>query len=526
MQQAPTLPSGPESGAAKRPARWLRRPWLWLVGTLLVVPVVLVLVFQLVSAFQLSRALDDLTRRGEPVTYREVHALLLAKAPDDDDNLAKVPALLAFQRSDEGRAALRQLELEQPAQHELLHRADLDLRQTVRQMAIDARRSAQDFPADLFPVIYELSAGLHPAVHELAAATRHRPGAFWSWVEVEDPLSTFQRDMAFHGLDLDRVLDAIGNLQAITIGAIRADDPELATAGIELQLGLLRASFEGNALLGGWKVMGMRGSVTGCVHDGLNRRVWDEEQLRRLQSAIELSLPALDSQPFLHMERIHGLHVNRIYKRHRARLVDHHHRVPPHPAVSKLVRLLPGGAFDQAALRAIRVYERDTLQPGALFPPGEPSRREPQAWLEWIEDTTLTDSLTEIENLLTTDPREIELFAIDMRLDETRLRLAHAMVALERFHLKHGRYPTDWPELIPALLAEAPLDPFTGGELRLLPVDQGAGRTRPAIYSLGLNRTDNGGVRSPYDGGFFGRPPTDGDLVWDFPELEAQAAPD
>lgn len=282
MQQGPMHSPEPQPTDDKSSSLRRRRFWLWLGGLLFALPVALVLGFNGWWAFQLHRAVKDLKQRGEPVTQAEAHALTAGNAPEDHENLAMIPGLLAFQQSEDGRAALRQLELENPAQHELLHCPDLDLHGMARAMDIEARREAQ---------------------------------------------------------------------------RMRASDP--------------------------------------------------------------------DAEP------------------------------PPLPCFSP-------------------------------------------------------------------DFRDIRLFAVYAALEQARMRVAHAAIALERHHLRHGRYPTDWSEMIPATFAGPPLDPFTAGKLRLLPVDEGAGRTRPVIYSLGLNRPDNGGDDSAWDleGEYHGRPPVTGDLVWRYPEPE------
>jgi hypothetical protein len=77
--------------------------------------------------------------------------------------------------------------------------------------------------------------------------------------------------------------------------------------------------------------------------------------------------------------------------------------------------------------------------------------------------------------------------------------LAGAEVALaaERYRRRHGRWPAALAELVPALLAAVPKDPFGGQPLRLRLTAEGL-----TVYSIGPNGQDDGGaVADPPEGG-------------------------
>ena len=73
-------------------------------------------------------------------------------------------------------------------------------------------------------------------------------------------------------------------------------------------------------------------------------------------------------------------------------------------------------------------------------------------------------------------------------------------LALEAYHRRRGAYPAALGELVPGLLPAVPVDRITGGPVRYRLV---AGQ--PVVYSVGADRTDDGG-RRPVAGTGRGRP--------------------
>jgi hypothetical protein len=84
-----------------------------------------------------------------------------------------------------------------------------------------------------------------------------------------------------------------------------------------------------------------------------------------------------------------------------------------------------------------------------------------------------------------------------------RLRAAAAGLAAERFRRARQRWPADVGELVPAYLAQVPLDPADGRPLRLRPTADGL-----ILYSVGLEGKDDGtrldrnAVPQPNAGGY------------------------
>ena len=74
-------------------------------------------------------------------------------------------------------------------------------------------------------------------------------------------------------------------------------------------------------------------------------------------------------------------------------------------------------------------------------------------------------------------------------LVQARERQALAATALERFYLKHARYPAALQELVPEFATAVPLDPCDGKEVRYRTTAAG----RYLLWCVGLNGKDDGG---------------------------------
>jgi len=96
-------------------------------------------------------------------------------------------------------------------------------------------------------------------------------------------------------------------------------------------------------------------------------------------------------------------------------------------------------------------------------------------------------------------------------LEIARLRLLAAELALQAYRAEHGDWPNALTELVPEYLPELLTDPFDndGHPLRYLLLDDGY-----RLYSVGANRTDNGGTPPADPAGLmaWGRD-RDGDLL-------------
>ncbi|MEM7388185.1 MAG: hypothetical protein AAF514_24895 [Verrucomicrobiota bacterium] len=91
--------------------------------------------------------------------------------------------------------------------------------------------------------------------------------------------------------------------------------------------------------------------------------------------------------------------------------------------------------------------------------------------------------------------------------NEATVRLLRLGIALERYRLKNGTYPNALIHLAPEFLETLPMDPITDK-----PMVYRLEGDRFLLYSLGLNRVDDGGVPD--------KKKDKGDWVWAYPDDE------
>jgi hypothetical protein len=76
---------------------------------------------------------------------------------------------------------------------------------------------------------------------------------------------------------------------------------------------------------------------------------------------------------------------------------------------------------------------------------------------------------------------------------ETGRELTITAIALQRYRLRHGQYPTELSALVPEFLAAIPRDPADGAGLRYRADPEGTF----LLYSVGEDGVDDGGNASP-----------------------------
>ncbi len=110
-------------------------------------------------------------------------------------------------------------------------------------------------------------------------------------------------------------------------------------------------------------------------------------------------------------------------------------------------------------------------------------------------------------------------YPMRMAVSETRRRLLVAVLALERFRLAKGRYPTVLVDLTPGWLKAVPLDPMDGKPLRYRLKPDGAF----LLYSVGRDGKDDGG--DPASPGKSDKPSwlRAKDIVWPQPASDEEA---
>jgi hypothetical protein len=83
-----------------------------------------------------------------------------------------------------------------------------------------------------------------------------------------------------------------------------------------------------------------------------------------------------------------------------------------------------------------------------------------------------------------------DLAKINAAVRTTRARavVLRTLIAMERYRLRHGKWPAKLDDCVPAYLDKVPLDPIDEAPLRYKRLKDGV-----AVYSLGNNRRDDGG---------------------------------
>jgi hypothetical protein len=93
---------------------------------------------------------------------------------------------------------------------------------------------------------------------------------------------------------------------------------------------------------------------------------------------------------------------------------------------------------------------------------------------------------------------------------QTSVHLARIAIALERYRMAHGEYPEALDALAPQFIAQVPLDVIGGQPLKY----RRTGGGQFALYSVGWNGTDDGGVPVISKGADAGLDLSAGDWVW------------
>ena len=154
---------------------------------------------------------------------------------------------------------------------------------------------------------------------------------------------------------------------------------------------------------------------------------------------------------------------------------------------SKALRLVPGGLFDHWKSVIIELEWKYMIAPlrkggiAAAASSGEGvstelnAKQNPLLHPDCIMARMVVPALTSVT--------ETVLFV------QARERQAQAATALERFYLKHARYPASLQELVPEFAASVPLDPCDGKEVRYRTKAPG----RYQLWCVGLDGKDDGG---------------------------------
>lgn len=139
----------------------------------------------------------------------------------------------------------------------------------------------------------------------------------------------------------------------------------------------------------------------------------------------------------------------------------------------------------------------------------------PRDWITNIDDPGL-------RNMFSGYSSSPELVGFAMQAEATR-RIVITAIALKRYQLKHGDYPSSLADLVPQFLSSVPRDPVDGQPLRYRRMADG----RFLLYSIGENGKDDGGdgsvpIRTANNFRFRWTNPDALDWVWPQPATPAE----
>ena len=135
----------------------------------------------------------------------------------------------------------------------------------------------------------------------------------------------------------------------------------------------------------------------------------------------------------------------------------------------------------------------------------------PSPSLEFLQQTMSTPTgrirfypLKYFESLV--NPSVLNSKALMIEQECAKIRCDSTLVALSLtlYHRRNGSWPTRLEQLCPELLPAVPVDRFDGKPMKYVLTDD-----KPIVYSVGRNRTDEGGASSPETG--LGQDCRDGD---------------
>ena len=141
---------------------------------------------------------------------------------------------------------------------------------------------------------------------------------------------------------------------------------------------------------------------------------------------------------------------------------------------------------DQITLEMIRVVETN----GFFYPAASNMTSQLKAWADEPDDWLVKLDDWDLHRLFSMRTGHGGL-GNQIMDSEARRRIVVTAIALKRYELKHGKYPTMLSDLAPAFISSVPLDPVDGKPLRY----RLAGGNF-LLYSVGENGKDDGGNAS------------------------------
>jgi hypothetical protein len=311
---------------------------------------------------------------------------------------------------------------------------------------------------------------------------------------------------------------ASATLQLRAIAELQLGQSEKAAADIQLILRLAEASRNEPFLISHVVRILIVNTARQSIYEGLARHQWSDAQL----AALDSQLAQLDFlADYQHVMRSEAVFVTRMIDNvQRTHQLDWYLNTfnAASPPAQKIIDgacvIAPVGWFQENKLSFSKFYlddclplvdmEHRTVSPKAI------DAAETKLW----NDLHPPGPYNVLQNLFLLPtgkfmgdkyvPTERFVYA------QVCVHLTRVAIALERYRLAHGQYPSTLDALAPQFLAKVPHDIIGGGNLKYRSTGQNF-----ILYSIGWNGKDDGGLRDPSKEA---QPVwTPGDWVWQYP---------
>lgn len=291
-----------------------------------------------------------------------------------------------------------------------------------------------------------------------------------------------------------------GLARPFRVGALAhlaAGDPAAAAADLQVMFALGEKCGSEPLLIAGLVRLAMIDWALQPLWEGLVRHQWREADLAGFETTLRTVNVVREMQRVLRGERTYCLTA----------FANAAGGGPPGEMTApefRALRAYPSGWLAQNQVNIARVFQRLIEM---LDPEGLEVRLDPEALRQIEQDTKRKTPYNIFAALLV--PAVVPVVE-RTAAHQANVTLARVAVALERHRLAHGRFPESLTELAPAYLEAIPPDPVNGQPL----VYRIATPDRYTLYSVGLDRKDDGGQVAKDSKGRTTLRKADGDWVW------------
>ena len=429
------------------------------------------------GAREWSQAETELKAKGEPLTMEEV----VPPPVPDDQNVAAAPIFAELFQKDAEEARLSRFK-------GVFSRKDgaplpsLRLLESAKEPDFpgwNKRLTGKENSSPALGVVQALKS-YDPFLEEVSSALE-RPVVRWQTAGSNNPL---QESRPY----LVPVLNLCRFLQLRAIAEVEMGQPDAALSDVDLGFRIAEIPERGGGAVIDYAVeTSSQALLLSAMAYGLEKRVWNAEQLQRLQSMLERLNPLKTLKDASRRERCAALSLFRLpiadqYKSMQAGIDSGFEKVTWRERLAvKLYRIRPSGwgDLDRAAFaRQVQAERIDSID--ADRGTGKISL------LLWHGEWTFWAML--VRPGTAPSPQFLSVLRKGWMV-QAYVAEARIACALERFRLQNGALPDSLDALVPEFLSGLPPDPVTGGPLLYGRIEDGY-----VVYSVGTDEKDDAGA--------------------------------